>query len=267
MEAQAKQAMGKIESLARKQYLQDLREQSNGESEPKRPTSTREAAEERADLEIKKAAEKAYRESASGGASGEVNDWLFDPQSGYYVSKTLSCYYDGHSGMYFYGDKWRKDPPKRADPAEYERFYSKTAVGDDVAEGASGPRTLDNARKVSTATPGPSAGAGTEGSVPARDHHAATRGKIVVKPIKKITKRSNQSIGGYQMPIEGRFGGAKDIGRAAVTKPIPVACGGAGARKTKSGKQKDLAEERALKAREAAKKRVEQRTMANFGLK
>ena len=78
------------------------------------------------------------------------------------------------------------------------------------------------------------------------------------------------------MPLYGgKVGGAKQIGIIAKKVQSIGTPMNAGVRKKKTKKAaiagkkvksaKDMEEERAVKAREAAKKRVEQRTMTNFG--
>ena len=72
-------------------------------------------------------------------------------------------------------------------------------------------------------------------------------------------------IGGYKMPTAGRIGGAKGIGGSA---------GGVNKRKgqpstvtpAKPSKSLSKEEANAIAAREAAKKRVQQRTLSTFGL-
>ena len=72
-------------------------------------------------------------------------------------------------------------------------------------------------------------------------------------------------IGGYKMPTTGRIGGAKGIGTSAagVTKrkgqPSTVTA-------SKSSKPVSKEEADAVAAREAAKRRVQQRTLSTFGL-
>ena len=72
-------------------------------------------------------------------------------------------------------------------------------------------------------------------------------------------------IGGYKMPTTGRIGGAKGIGGSAggVTKrkgqPSIVTA-------AKSSKPLSKEEADAIAAREAAKKRVQRRTLSTFGL-
>jgi len=60
-------------------------------------------------------------------------------------------------------------------------------------------------------------------------------------------------VGGYKMPTTGRIGGAKGIGSSS---------GGV----TKRKGQPESAKADAIAAREAAKKRVQQRTLSTFGL-
>lgn len=72
-------------------------------------------------------------------------------------------------------------------------------------------------------------------------------------------------IGGYKMPTTGRIGGAKGIGGTSggVTKHKGQPASG---KTSKSSKPVTQAEADAIAAREAAKKRVQQRTLSTFGL-
>ena len=70
-------------------------------------------------------------------------------------------------------------------------------------------------------------------------------------------------LGGYKMPTAGRIGGAKGIGASVggvvKRKGQPVTAG-------KPSKPVSKEEADAIAAREAAKKRVQQRTLSTFGL-
>lgn len=75
-------------------------------------------------------------------------------------------------------------------------------------------------------------------------------------------------IGGYQMPETGRIGGSKGVGVASSSTQLAAAKrkredGAAGASKTENLSEE---EKQARAAREAARARVQQRTMNNFGL-
>ncbi len=72
-------------------------------------------------------------------------------------------------------------------------------------------------------------------------------------------------IGGYKMPTTGRIGGAKGIGSSSggVTKRKGQP---ESAKASKSSKAVSQEEAAAIAAREAAKKRVQQRTLSTFGL-
>ncbi len=93
-----------------------------------------------------------------------------------------------------------------------------------------------------------------------------TAAKVLPKTMKATHPLAG--IGGYQMPETGRIGGSKGVGVAAAGTQA------AGAKRkreedaAKAAKQKGLSEEerKALAAREAARARVQQRTMSNFGL-
>jgi hypothetical protein len=75
-------------------------------------------------------------------------------------------------------------------------------------------------------------------------------------------------IGGYQMPETGRIGGSKGVGAAAASAQPAAAKrkredGGKGGAKAEGLSEEEL---KARAAREAARARVQQRTMLNFGL-
>ena len=84
----------------------------------------------------------------------------------------------------------------------------------------------------------------------------------------RVHNHPMSNIGGYQMPTIGRIGGAKGLGAAQATSAPS-----AGKRQregTTSGKAGGKAlskeEHEALARREAARARVQQRTMQAFGL-
>jgi len=72
-------------------------------------------------------------------------------------------------------------------------------------------------------------------------------------------------VGGYKMPLTGRIGGAKGIGASSggvvKRKGQPE-----GVKASKFSKPVSKEEAAAIAAREAAKKRVQQRTLSTFGL-
>ena len=72
-------------------------------------------------------------------------------------------------------------------------------------------------------------------------------------------------IGGYKMPTTGRIGGAKGIGSGSggVTKRKGQPESAKASKGSKAVSQEEAA---AIAAREAAKKRVQQRTLSTFGL-
>ena len=300
-EAHAKASLCKIESLARKQYEQDLKSglgSSNQvvQQQQQLTLKQRETREEleKADVEIKRAAEQQYRISQSGSAtaseaanvsssssSSQIRDWAYDPHSGYYFSKQYSCYYDGHSKMYYYDNQWRKTAPVEnkvmAETAKLAKYYSD-APENALEKGHVGPIAPGTVKQDTTLGPGvsrkqaqPVLSSSSSQQQQQQQQHAR-----IVMPVRKVAERTNQSIGGYQMPLYGgKVGGAKQIGIIAKKVQSIGTPMNAGVRKKKTKKAaiagkkvksaKDMEEERAVKAREAAKKRVEQRTMTNFG--
>jgi len=288
MESMAREEMGKIESLARKQFAEDLREIGEPSAQPagystsqrRPPGAERVEAEAEADLEIKQAAERAYRVEQTG-ASDTNDEWEYDHESGYYISRALSCYYDGHSGYYYHGDppSWQQHPPAKApseDAARFEKFYSDAP--DDLQDGAQGP--LQAAAAVAQSqTMGqglasrhvrPQAQAFQNNKSSSKTSHDKNSSQLrVVKPIQKVQQRSNNALGGYQLPLySGSVGAAKNLGRTTVAgsgnKSSLKGKGGAVPKPAKKG-PKNTDEDKALSAREAARKRVEARTLNNFG--
>lgn len=86
------------------------------------------------------------------------------------------------------------------------------------------------------------------------------------KPVaRKTVQHPLAEVGGYRMPSVGNIGGAKGIGIAGggVTKRTkqPGTAGPSKAAKTVSKEEAD-----AIALREAAKKRVQARTLSTFGL-
>ena len=306
-EQAAKSAMEKIDQLAMRQYQRDqagmMRTAGKGASQGGKPRGARGAAELEADLQVKKAAELAYRQGQSANATTnsssseatKVTDWAYDAESGYYFSLETGSYYDGHTKMYYFNGEWTKTAPRRTDAAKFERFFETAA--DDVAEGrAAGPVAPGTQRQQTTLGAGVASKAAAPGRQASASHpahpNAAPSGSpapaalsVVVKPIKKVAERSNQSLGGYQMPLYGgKVGGARQIGRVVgeaaagssskAGKAAPSGLHGSSGAIQKKRRPKGAAsrarapdpeEEKALRAREAAKRRVEQRTMAGFG--
>lgn len=88
----------------------------------------------------------------------------------------------------------------------------------------------------------------------------------------RVSNHPLGNIGGYQMPTVGAIGGAKGVGAssnrtvAAVGAKRPRDAAAPHADKTTGGKG-SKEEKEALARREAARARVQQRTMQAFGLR
>ncbi len=203
--AEAKASMRKIEARAKAQFDKDRAAGNVGQSAPQ-PSSQH-----------------------------QQQDWIFDQQAGYYYSASLACYYDGHSCMYYYGDKWHKDAPG-AKPAS----SSAPAVADPKPKPAAAANANANANANAAAASVGSKEAGGGGGEPV------------------------SRVGGAKA---GEAGGKKDKRK--------VGAGGGSATKIAKNKKivkrkrpktaREIEEEKALAAREAARQRVKQRSEANFG--
>lgn len=160
------------------------------------------------------------------------------PGSGYYYNAAQRWYFDLKSRMYFGGEPpdWTADPP------------------------------IPAAARYDPPAPAPAA--------PAAPRPTAARGPQNVVPGSKIVAAHPLAgVGGYQMPSVGRIGGAKGVGMAVGSGG---GSGAAEAGKRKRGEgggggggpAKPLSKDEAefLARREAARQRVEKRTMDTFGL-
>ena len=111
---------------------------------------------------------------------------------------------------------------------------------------------------------GKPAGTGTAASGAGRSNQAAAAPQALKKKATAV-QHPLADVGGYRMPTAGRIGGAKGIGASSggVTK---VKGQPASAKAGKASKPVSKEEADAIAAREAAKKRVQQRTLSTFGL-
>ena len=106
--------------------------------------------------------------------------------------------------------------------------------------------------------------AAAEPSAPQTSARAAATQKPVAKKATSI-QHPMAELGGYKMPSVGNIGGAKGIGVAGggVKKRTKQSDSGVA---SKASKPVSKEEADAIAAREAAKKRVQQRTLSTFGL-
>ncbi|KAL3138161.1 hypothetical protein ABBQ38_005388 [Trebouxia sp. C0009 RCD-2024] len=216
--------------VARK--LRQMRQKQDQEKrdlvESQRSMSSIEAAAQRQYQADLKAAEESKRQ--------RLGEWVKDEGSGYHYNAAHRWYYDTATSMYYGGEPatWTK-VPDLPDDAKYEAMAAPAAV--------TGPGGQD----MGPSTSGRLAGA----------PQGVKRKSTAAHPL--------TDIGGYKMPTTGRIGGAKGIGASAagVTKrkgqPTTVTA-------SKSSKPVSKEEADAIAAREAAKRRVQQRTLSTFGL-
>lgn len=165
--------------------------------------------------------------------------------SGYYYNALHRWYYDLKSTMYYGGDppEWTANPPLPAD-ARYAGAAQPRAAPGGAAPASkaavSGPASRQHGAAVAS---------------------AAVAARTVVPGSKVSQAHPLAGVGGYQMPSVGKIGGAKGLGAQDSGKRKRDEGPGGGTKKPVS---KEEAE--ALARREAARQRVQARTMASFGL-
>ncbi|DBA86891.1 hypothetical protein WJX79_010006 [Trebouxia sp. C0005] len=177
---------------------------------------------------------EADRRAAQESLKQRLGEWVKDQGSEYHYNAVHRWYYDTASSMYYGGEPptWTKVPDIPAD-AKYEAMTASAAAGPDAS------------------------GASTSGRPAGAPSAAKRKPPNIQHPLAEI--------GGYKMPTTGRIGGAKGIGSSSggVTKRKGQP---ESAKASKSSKAVSPEEAAALAAREAAKKRVQQRTLSTFGL-
>ena len=82
----------------------------------------------------------------------------------------------------------------------------------------------------------------------------------------RVHNHPMSKVGGYQMPTIGRIGGAKGLGVAHATSAPSAGKRQREGTTSAGGKAVSKEEQEALARREAARARVQQRTMQAFGL-
>jgi WW domain-binding protein 4 len=156
-------------------------------------------------------------------------------ESGYFYNAAIRWYYDEKSGMYYGGDPpdWTSSPP----------ISSSSLFG--AEESKDGKKEM------------------IEIGVEKKSFSKFPKG------MKVTHSHPLAGIGGYQMPTTGSFGGT--TGRVADSKQETKTLGkrkGAGKSEMSEKNSKMSKQEKdALERREAARKRVQERTMQAFGLK
>lgn len=227
----------------------DIRRKSVQEQHAKEAT-------ERAMANISKTAQQKYEQDKAEEEAyhrKRLGNWVFQEDSGYLYNAQLGWYYDLETKMYYGGQPagWTKDPQ----------------IPMEARHSTDPKRTVEP--KPARPVPQP----------PSRDWESPSSlgvgGSTAKHPL--------AGIGGYQMPKEGRIGGAKGIGHVDSYDTGPSKrkgdTGGSGQgggtvrprkrtaedQKAASGGNKEEAE--FIARREAARQRVQARTMAAFGLK
>ena len=201
-------------------------------------------ATERAMASISKTAQQKYEQDKveeEAHRQKRLGSWVFQEDSGYLYNAQLGWHFDLETKLYYGGQpaEWTKDPQI---PIE--------------ARHATDPK-----RRSHNVEP-PRSPAGLVGGTSTAKH----------------PKHPLAGIGGYQMPKEGRIGGAKGIGHVDSYNAGSNDAGKKGSNTRKRNAEaietpvsrgaKESKEEADFRARrEAARQRVQARTMAAFGLK
>ncbi len=200
------------------------------------------------------------RAVAAAATAAALGAWEPQPSTGYYYNARHRWYYDKSSGQYYGGEPaaWTAAPPIPRE-ARYESMRAAALGG----------------AEASAAAPAAAAAA-------SRSAAAAAAGGSVLPGMQAAARHPQAGVGGYQMPLAGRIGGAKGVGFAALdgrrdagaaaAAPAPPAK----RKREKSDKGSAAAppaepvstEEAEFRARrEAARARVAARSAAVFGLK
>lgn len=161
---------------------------------------------------------------------------MLHKESGYFYNAAIRWYYDEKSGMYYGGDPpdWTSSPPIPSSSL-FGAGESKAGKKESIESGVE--------KKAFSKFP---------------------------KGLKVTHSHPLAGIGGYQMPTTGSFGGA--TGRVADSKQETKTLGkrkepGKSTKNSEKDSKMSKQEKEALERREAARKRVQERTMQAFGLK
>lgn len=215
------------ENVARK--LRDMRKAQDSERAEKRlAEATFSSIEAQARQQYEKDKQAAAQERKK-----ILGEWVYDEESQYYYNAVQRYYFDSESQMYYGGEpiEWTSAPSIPTDA-----YYPGTA-------------------------PPAAAGEGTKPGLAAAGSKRPP-GTVVVKRVVSVPKHPLADLGGYQMPTVGAIGGAKDLGDIGAPKRKRVDDGKGGG----GGKALSKEEEEALARREAARQRVQQRTLQTFGM-
>ncbi|KAL4519555.1 hypothetical protein Ndes2526B_g01859 [Nannochloris sp. 'desiccata'] len=236
--------------------LSDMRQRSDREEKDRvsneRAMANIEAAAKR-QYEADKAAETEHRQAQL------LGKWELHSDSGYYYNAVHRWYYDRKTKMYYGGEPadWTNNPK-----IPQEAYYGASST----------------ATKPKPPPPPPPPLLSSAGGAAARNAVTSNRIPHTVLPGMKIVHAHPQAgVGGYQMPEVGKIGGAKGIGSMLHPSGARGGTGGSSSGKGDVKRKRDgdvskpakpITKEEAefLARREAARQRVQARSMQSFGL-
>eukprot|EP00878_Enallax_costatus_P038951 GHUV01044455.1.p1 GENE.GHUV01044455.1~~GHUV01044455.1.p1 ORF type:complete len:253 (+),score=70.32 GHUV01044455.1:439-1197(+) len=175
----------------------ELREMSRKADAEKRQTEQAAATMD----SIEAAARKQY-EADQAAAQAQAGKWVWNADSGYYYNATHRWYYDHKAGWYYGGDpvEWTQTPS----------IPSAAMFGTAPHEGGDAPQ------QTATSKAAPAAAASSRPASAANGAAAALpAGAKVVKKTVALPVHPQAGIGGHQMPVAGRIGGAKGVGASS----------------------------------------------------
>lgn len=197
---------------------------------------------------IEQAAARAFeKDKAEQGVNRYQKNWVLHEESGYYYNSLYGWYYDAKSKMYYGGN-----PPD---------WTHKPNIPSAGYYGAVNPQSDPLLQAV------------THNDI--KEEHAQKNTYPVGFKVQKVHPLAD--IGGYQMPLEGSFGSGhartepvQEAKKQEKGKKMIKASSGVAKKKSSEGKGKETAlsakEREFLAKREAARQRVQKRTMDQFGL-
>ncbi|GMH39622.1 hypothetical protein BSKO_07520 [Bryopsis sp. KO-2023] len=167
--------------------------------------------------------------------AGDPGKWILDAASGYYYNELQRYYFDKASRWYYGGEPpdWTQNPPI-PETARFDYEPSSNNEKKATGSGKSGSAVKYDKKAVKVSIP----------------HHPLA------------------GIGGHQMPTTGKIGGQKRLGSEGAGETKEASTDAKPKKKAKTSQDKKLSKEErdALAKREAARARVQQRTMKTFGL-
>ncbi|GAB4816832.1 hypothetical protein N2152v2_003878 [Parachlorella kessleri] len=244
------------EAVARK--LADMKKMGETQKREEQQTATAMAS-------IEAAAQRQYQADLAAVAQlrkQTLGEWVWNVEAAYYYNAVHRYYYDPKTKMYYGGDpvEWTASPAMPHD-ARYE------VMNKPLPPPSHPPPPSAAAAHARPAMAAGAAGAGNSRTASGNAAAAAAARPGAVRVGMRVAPQHPQAgVGGYQMPEVGRIGGAKGVG---LTQQQQQPVGDATKRKREAGaggKPVSKEEAEALARREAAKQRVQQRTMAAFGL-